>query len=194
MCSARAWQTEPMGIIYNTSMNPSKNELLAKWLVTQDFYDGQGAPDLQDVGGFRLEDPAGEVGMELRLVADRADRSEVIYHVPFSYRAEALEGAEAYLVGTSDHGILGLRYIYDATGDPVFTAQLNELLAGRAIPQHQNNSFEEDSNVRVLGNGVSGTLEVIRRPVAGEVTGQGVVGSWENALGQPLSGLVLRIA
>lgn len=183
-----------MGIIYNTSMNPTKNELLAKWLVTQDFYEGQGTPELQDVGGFRLEDPAGEVGMEFRLVADRADRSEVIYHVPFSYRAEALEGAESYLIGTSDHGILGLRYIYDATGDPVFHAQLEEFLAGRVNAQHQHNSFEEDPNIAVHADRATGTLEVIRRPVAGEISGQGVVGSWENALGQPLSGLVLRIA
>lgn len=183
-----------MGIIYATTMTPSKNELLADWLVTQDFYVGHGQPKLSNVGGFRLEDPAGEVGIEFKIVVDRADNSGVVYHVPLSYRGQPLEDGEKYLIGTSEHGILGTRYIYDAAGDPVFIAQLKEFVAGRAVAQRQNESFEDEPRIRVTGPKRPAKIEVIRRPVAGELTGDGVIGFWENALGQPLTGLVLRTA
>ncbi|WP_347039449.1 hypothetical protein AAHB37_04840 [Glutamicibacter halophytocola] len=96
----------------------------------QEFYTGKGTPKLQHIGGFRLEDPEGQVGVEPRIYADHSDTSDVVYHLPLTYRDAPLPGGEKYLIGTSEHAILGKRYIYDAAGDPVFTAQARQLLAG----------------------------------------------------------------
>ncbi|MGP9781640.1 maltokinase N-terminal cap-like domain-containing protein [Glutamicibacter sp. AOP12-B1-11] len=188
------WQTEPMGIVYNTSMSPTKNELVSAWLVKQDFYSGQGVPKLEHIGGFRLEDPQGKVGVELRIYADHADTSEVIYHVPLSYREAPLEGGEPYLIGISEHAILGPRYVYDAAGDPVFNDQARGLLAGKSIPQHHTESFTDDARITLTGETSGKRAVIIRKPVAGKASAPGVIGFWENALGQELSGLVLRTA
>lgn len=183
-----------MGIIYNTTMKPSKNELVEDWLVRQDFFTGKKKPQLKHVGGFRLEDPAGEVGIEFRLYADNADLSDVIYHVPLTYRDAPLPGAQKYLLGTSEHGILGKRYIYDAEGDPVFTAQLQAFAEGKAVAQHPTESFADEPRVILTKDAVGKKLQIIRRPVRSAGTRSGVVGYWENALGQDLTGLVLRTA
>ncbi|WP_404289758.1 hypothetical protein [Glutamicibacter arilaitensis] len=183
-----------MGIVYNTSMSPTKNELVSAWLIKQDFYSGQGVPKLEHIGGFRLEDPNGKVGVELRIYADHADTSEVIYHVPLSYREAPLEGGEKYLVGISEHAILGPRYVYDASGDPVFEDQARELLAGKAIAQHHTESFTDDARITLTGETNGKKAVIIRKPVAGKANAAGVIGFWENALGQELSGLVLRTA
>ncbi|WP_262983008.1 hypothetical protein [Glutamicibacter arilaitensis] len=39
-----------MGIVYNTTMSPTKVELVTQWLKEQDFYAGQGAPELENIG------------------------------------------------------------------------------------------------------------------------------------------------
>ena len=48
-----------------------------------------------------------------------------------TYRAGALAAADGALIGTSEHGVLGHRWIYDGTRDPVLMAQLVALLRGR---------------------------------------------------------------
>jgi hypothetical protein len=49
-----------MAVIHQTTMSPTKLELLAAWLPGQPWYIGTGrAPDLARVGGFRLDDPRG---------------------------------------------------------------------------------------------------------------------------------------
>lgn len=183
-----------MGIVYNTTMSPTKVELVTQWLKEQDFYAGQGAPELENIGGFRLEDPRGEVGIELLIFADHSDTSDVVYHVPLTYRDVPLEGAEKYLLGTSDHAILGERFVYDAAGDPVFAAQARELLAGKVSAQHRYESFTEDPRIKLCADTAGKDAVIIRRPVARKPAQAGVLGIWENALGQELSGLVLRTA
>ncbi|QDY67638.1 1,4-alpha-glucan branching protein [Glutamicibacter halophytocola] len=183
-----------MGIVYNTSMSPSKNELVSAWLPKQEFYTGKGTPKLQHIGGFRLEDPEGQVGVELRIYADHSDTSDVVYHLPLTYRDAPLPGGEKYLIGTSEHAILGKRYIYDAAGDPVFTAQARQLLAGNTTAQHHSESFTEDPRIKVNGNPAGKDAVIIRKPVSGASGVDGVIGCWENALGQDLAGLVLRTA
>jgi hypothetical protein len=42
--------------------------------------------------------------------------------VPVTYRDAPLPGAEARLLGTMQHSVLGARYVYDACADPVFVA------------------------------------------------------------------------
>ncbi|MCW4465171.1 hypothetical protein OK351_06600 [Glutamicibacter sp. MNS18] len=184
-----------MGIIYATTMDPTKTELLTAWLPGQDFFVGTGIPQLETLGGFRLEDPAGEVGMEFILAVDRQDAENVLYHLPLSYRGAPIEAAEEHLLGTSEHGVLGLRYIYDAAGDPVWQQCVRELFAGRSVPQHQNDSDTSEPRVVVNEPGSSqGRIEIIRRPVAGTGQGRVVIGVWQDTDGIGQSGPVLRMA
>ncbi|MFF8504916.1 1,4-alpha-glucan branching protein [Streptomyces anulatus] len=144
-----------MASIHRTTMTPTKLELLAGWLPRQSWYAGSGeTPDLVNAGGFRLDDPAGEVGIEFMVVADRAGQEPVAYLVPLGYRGAALEGVPGEaLIGTSEHGVLGTRWIYDGAHDPVVLAQLRALLGGDAKPQQQSVSDTPDPTVIVHGTG-----------------------------------------
>ncbi|MFJ4516598.1 hypothetical protein [Streptomyces sp. NPDC088816] len=83
------------------------------------------------------------------------------YLVPMGYRDTALEGVlgEA-LIGTSEHGVLGTRWIYDGVHDPVVMAQLRALLRGEAMPQHQSGSDTPDPTVTVHCTGPYDGLDV----------------------------------
>ncbi|WP_424216415.1 maltokinase N-terminal cap-like domain-containing protein (plasmid) [Streptomyces sp. BI20] len=130
-----------MAVIHHTVLKPTKLELLEAWLPTRPWYRaGAGAPVLSKAGGFRLDDPAGEVGIEFMVVADAAAPEPVAYLVPLTYRGAPLAGAEEGLVGTMDHGVLGQRWAYDAGRDPVAVERLAALIAGEATPQHQSAS------------------------------------------------------
>lgn len=137
-----------MATIHRTTMAPTKLELLRDWLPRQPWYRDTGEPPaLSRSGGFRLDDPAGEVGLEFLFVTDGAAGEETTYHVPLAYRGAPLSGAEAGLIGTSEHGVLGRRWIYDGAHDPVAVAQLLAFLAGEAQAQHQNDSDTPDPSV-----------------------------------------------
>ena len=137
-----------MAILHETTMSPSKLELLTVWLPTQPWYLGAaGAPELSRAGGFRLDDPDGEVGIEFMAVTDRSGDRAITYQVPMTYRAHALGGAGAGLIGTAEHGVLGRRWIYDGTHDPVLAAQLVSLIQGEAQAQAQNKSDTPDPTV-----------------------------------------------
>lgn len=138
-----------MATVHSTSMTPTKLELLGAWLPKQDWYAGPDAPELRRAGGFRLDDPAGEVGIELMVVNAIGADGTVSCLVPMTYRGAPLPGADAHLIGTSEHGVLGPRWIYDGVADPVLRAQLTELLLGRVLPQHQSRSNEVDGDVSV---------------------------------------------
>jgi hypothetical protein len=131
-------------------MVPSKLELLAEWLPKQDWYTGLSAgPSLARVGGFRLDDPAGEVGIEFMVVRDDAAREVTAYHVPMTYRGAPVAGGDAALIGTSRHGVLGRRWIYDGTADAVLVAALTRLIRGQAQAQAQSQSNTPDVTVHV---------------------------------------------
>ena len=57
---------------------------------------------------YRLDDPAGEVGMEGFLLTDANGHT---VHVPLSYRAQPLDGAEEHLLETTQHSVLGTRRV-----------------------------------------------------------------------------------
>jgi hypothetical protein len=122
-----------MAVIHRTTLVPGKRELLAAWLPKQDWSTGSPAgPSLARAGGFRLDDPAGQVGIEFDVARDDAAQPVAGYLVPMTYRGSPLAGADADLIGTAEHGVLGRRWIYDGTHDPVLLAQLAELIQGRA--------------------------------------------------------------
>lgn len=149
-CLASPWSRFcALAIIYPTTLVPSKLELLADWLPRQDWYVSCAhEPSLARAGGFRLDDPAGEVGIEFMVVLDGADTgSATAYLVPLTYRGSALPGAADALIGTAEHGVLGQRWIYDGTRDPVLLAALAELVAGRVQAQAQRVSDTPDPTV-----------------------------------------------
>jgi Maltokinase N-terminal cap domain len=137
-----------MAIIHKTTLVPGKLELLTDWMPAQPWYAGPGrTPELAKTGGFRLDDPDGAVGIEFMLVTDGSGGGAATYQVPLTYRSAALPGAEASLIGTAEHGVLGRRWIYDGTGDPVLVAQLVALIQGEAEPQAQSLSSTPDPTV-----------------------------------------------
>lgn len=137
-----------MSVIHRTTMSPTKLELLTDWLPSQPWYiGGEGEPELSKAGGFRLDDPADEVGIEFMAITDEAGDRPVSYHLPLTYRGAPLEGADPALLGTAEHGVLGRRWVYDGTHDPVLVTQLLALLQGRATPQAQNVTDTADPTV-----------------------------------------------
>ncbi|MEV6487487.1 hypothetical protein AB0M20_02440 [Actinoplanes sp. NPDC051633] len=109
-----------MALIHKASLTPSKIELLAAWLPGNPWY-RTATGELARVASYRFDDPAGEVGIETFLV--RAGDGPT-FQVPLTYRGAPLTGAEQWLVGTTEHSVLGTRWVYDACGDPVYAATL----------------------------------------------------------------------
>ncbi|MGQ5636083.1 MULTISPECIES: maltokinase N-terminal cap-like domain-containing protein [unclassified Streptomyces] len=125
-----------MAIIHRTTLEPTKLELLTDWLPSRPWYrGGPDAPVLTKSGGFRLEDPEGEVGIEFMVATDTSTPEPTAYLVPLTYRAAPLAGAGHALVGTTEHGVLGSRWVYDGCHDPVLVSGLLALIEGRA-PAH----------------------------------------------------------
>jgi hypothetical protein len=110
-----------MALMHQATMTPTKLELLSAWVPTRPWYRGPDAAAVTRVAAARFDDPAGEVGIETILL--RCGDGPVL-HVPLTYRGAPLAGADQWLVGTSEHSVLGLRWVYDACGDPVYAAVL----------------------------------------------------------------------
>jgi hypothetical protein len=111
-----------MAILYpQATLSPTKVELLTTWLPTREWYRGPAEPVLTRVGGYRFDDPDGEVGIETLLV-QAGDGP--LYQVPLTYRGNPLHGRDEWLVGTSQHSVLGRRWIYDGCGDPLYARTL----------------------------------------------------------------------
>jgi hypothetical protein len=182
-----------MAVIHRTTLKPSKLELLTTWLPTQPWYRGRSAPSLAKAGGFRLDDPAGEVGIELLIVTDAAGPGVDAYLVPLTYRASPGEGT---LIGTMDHGVLGLRYVYDGPTDPVFRSQVDALLRGEVPPQAQSESDTIDPTVRVAVAPGATDVEMVRRLDAASAAEPDlpatVSAPWREPDGAPHRSVVLR--
>jgi hypothetical protein len=143
-----------MAVIHHTTLEPTKLELLTSWLPSRPWYRGGAAePKLAKAGGFRLDDPQGEVGIEFMVVTDACGPHPTAYLVPLTYRGAPLDGAEHALVGTMEHGVLGRRWAYDGCHDPVAVDRLSALLQGRAQAQDQNISDAPDREVTASHTG-----------------------------------------
>jgi len=164
-----------MALIYRADLNPSKIELLAAWLPGNPWYQ-TAAGELARVASYRFDDPDGEVGVETLLV--RAGDGP-IFQVPLTYRGAPLTGADQWLVGTTDHSVLGKRWVYDACGDPVYAATLARAIIADAGQAEQ--TIEKDGRVEAFpptmtitssgdaGAGVPAVSEV-RRVAPGDPT------------------------
>jgi hypothetical protein len=116
-----------MALLHHAQVVPSKLEVVGGWITAQPFWpDGAQPASLRRVAGFRFDDPAGKVGIETLVVrCDAPDGTGVItFQIPLTYRETPLDGGEAAFMGTMEHSVLGTRWVYDATGDPVYVAEL----------------------------------------------------------------------
>lgn len=110
-----------MALLHRAELRPSKLDLLAAWLPGRSWFAGTAGAEVTRVATYRFDDPAGEVGIETLLV--RAGDGPVL-QVPLTYRGAPLAGAEQWLVGTTEHSVLGRRWVYDACADPVYPPAL----------------------------------------------------------------------
>ena len=138
-----------MALLHRATIRPTKAELLADWVPTQPW----GESDLTLVGAYRFDDPDGEVGIETHVVSTPGGH---LLQVPLTYRGDPLDGAEQFLICTMEHSVLGQRWIYDATGDPVYARVLaSVLLAGveQAEELVEGTDAPREPSMRVTGSG-----------------------------------------
>ena len=184
-----------MAIVHKgASLVPSKTELVTGWMPHQRWYHGKGhEPVLRRVGGFRFEDPEGEVGVETLLLADTAAEPVVVYQVPLTYRGAPLEGADHALLGTMEHSVLGRRWVYDAPHDPVYVAQLvDTILRSRASDEAQasvgsNELARGSSSGQVLGSVGSATV------LTGEQSNTSIICRMVDPEGGPAEPLIVKV-
>lgn len=115
-----------MAIIHRAELRPSKAEALAAWLPSQAWSGVTPGEEIEVVARFRLDDPEGEVGVETIVVRTASGR---LLHTPLTYRDAPLARADAFLVTEMDHSVLGRRWVYDATGDPVYADVVRRTIA-----------------------------------------------------------------
>ncbi|MFD8572957.1 1,4-alpha-glucan branching protein [Streptomyces sp. NPDC059639] len=175
-----------MSIIHRTTITPTKLELLTEWLPKQSWYRGAGTPELAKAGGFRLDDPAGEVGLEFLATTDTSGPEPVTYHVPMTYRGAPLPGADAALIGTVVHGVLGERWVYDGAQDPVLVAELTALMKGEVPAHAQSVDGELDPTVHAAPG--DGRPEIVRVLEPGSTAPSGVSAEWGTADGGRVRG------
>lgn len=148
-----------MALIYTSaSVTPSKLDLLNAWVPARPWYSAGGlsAGELEKVAAYRFDDPVGEVGIE-GFVLRGADGS--LLHQVLTYREEPLTESAAWLVGTTEHSVLGTRYVYDVAGDPVgLTAFYTAVVTGgREADQVAHGETEPfPPSMTVRGSGTPG--------------------------------------
>ncbi|MEV8441117.1 hypothetical protein AB0425_27375 [Actinosynnema sp. NPDC051121] len=162
-----------MALIHKATLSPTKLELLAGWLPGRDWHTGP-TGEMRRVAGYRFDDPAGAVGIETMLV--RVGDGPV-HQVPLTYRDAPLDGADEWLIGTSEHSVLGKRWVYDAFGDPVYAAALAHAILTGAGQAEEFVQVEDRLEPRApsMGIAVSGNVPVdapgrVERVVEGDPT------------------------
>ncbi len=154
-----------MAHIHKATLTPSKIELLTPWLRSREWADG--VTGVRNVGAYRFDDPAGQVGIETFLLETH---DGAVLHGPATPRAQPLRGADEHLIGTTEHSTLGPRWVYDGCGDPVWAAALTQTIltggtqAAEMVDDGDGGLIERTPTATAVGSGEPGR-EV--PPVAG---------------------------
>ena len=145
-----------MAILHQAEVRPTKLELLADWLPTQSWFAGEADAEFINVAAYRFDDPDGEVGVETIFVRTGTGPT---MQVPLTYRGAPLEGAEASLICTMDHTVLGKRWVYDGVGDPVYLQTLamttlnGEHQVALIVENADGSRIQREPSVLVSGTG-----------------------------------------
>jgi hypothetical protein len=145
-----------MALLHEATVSPRKDELVGPWLRGRPWWDGE--TERAPVGSFRLDDPAGEVGIECFLFGSASGST---LFVPVTYRAAPLPDSEAGLVGTMEHSVLGTRHVYDASVDPVFVATVLDTIrsgghqADLVLRRTDGSEVARETSATAKGEGVS---------------------------------------
>lgn len=171
--------------IHDATLTPTKLELLAGWLPSQSWFGGTPV-DLARVASYRFVDPEGDVGIETMLVSSQG----TTYQVPLTYRAAALHEADDSLIGTSEHSVLGTRYVYDAVADPIYMVELMRVIhegdTEADLSRGQKSMTVQGSGIVPVSNASGESMRVVRvldgKHVPGTRTPLGtLVGKWTSA-------------
>lgn len=179
-----------MALLHDATLVPSKRELLTSWLETQPWWPGG---EYDHLGAYRLDDPEGEVGLEC-FVLGAPDGS--LFHVPVTYRGAPLDGAEEHLIGTTEHSVLGSRWVYDGLADPVLVATMTATIVtgGRQADQEIESGGQRQartSSATVRGSGEASAplplegleLVVVRRIGDAIEADETLTGQWRDGGG-----------
>jgi hypothetical protein len=134
-------------------------ELLSDWVPVQAWFTAlDDLCTLEAIGAYRFDDPDGEVGIESHLLQNIDGQ---VFHVPLTYRGAALGGAEASLIGTMQHSVLGPRWVYHACGDPVYAQALaTTILTGGSQADVEvvtdKGRVRREPTAKVTGSGLPG--------------------------------------
>ncbi|MGG7103720.1 CG0192-related protein [Rhodococcus sp. 24CO] len=142
-----------MALIHSAQLNPSKIDLLRAWVPGQPWVGSTDPSSLEHIDACRFDDPDGEVGIETHLLRTSGG---AVLQVPLTYRGAPLAGAEAFLISTMDHSVLGERWVYDACCDPVYVRALATTIvtAGtEAALEFANPGDAREVTAHVLGSG-----------------------------------------
>jgi hypothetical protein len=168
-----------MAILHKSVLVPTKTELLERWVGEQPWWPGGADTSLTKVGAFRLDDPAGAVGIEW-IIARTADG--VLLQLPLTYRDAPLDDGGAVLLGTMEHSVLGTRWTYDAATDPVAVTVLADLLDGRVAQAREmletdggRSEREPSVRVRVATDRTGGAARVTDAGAAADTGTSGTV-------------------
>ena len=156
-----------MATIHQATLTPTKLDLLSAWLPGRHWYPADTVAGLQRVAACRFDDPAGEVGVEMFVVRD-ADGPLV--HVPMTYRGAPLDDGELTLIGTTEHSVLGTRWVYDAVGDPVYVEALTSAIRtggheAEELVETDGGPQRRDPSMTVRGTGMAESSKPIGRIV-----------------------------
>ena len=141
-------------MVHRAQLSPSKHELVGAFLPTRPWGRAAG-PAVQRVAAYRFDDPDGEVGIEVLLVRGADGR---LLQVPLTYRGAPAPGQEAHLVGTTEHSVLGRRWVSDVCGDPVAVAAfLRTVVEGGTGAEEQVETGDGGSVPRATDAAVTGS-------------------------------------
>ncbi|HEX8971644.1 maltokinase N-terminal cap-like domain-containing protein [Oryzihumus sp.] len=175
------------------TLTPPFAEFLPAWVAEQRWYPGKGRrPALRRVGGLRLQDPDGEVGIEVHLVADDSAAGTAIYQLPFTYRAQPLPGGEHALVAHTRHSVLGDRWVYDGPHDPAYTQALLRLVLDEGTVESDGGA--EDGTA--TGHRQPGTTVgrmAVSRVLRGEQSNTSIVYDMVDEHGEPATPVICKV-
>jgi hypothetical protein len=190
-----------MGLVhYTATVQPTKRKLARRWLASKAWASNGTTqrPTLEKVGEYRFDDPAGAVGVETILW--RTPDGTVL-QVPFTYRGSPLAGADAHLVGSMEHSVLGKRWVYDGCADPVWAATIaTAILTGgtqaQMVIEKDGATIDVPPRIRVHGSGSAGAPvpavtsvdSVVDEGQVTQVSAGGLTISLPRIIGTPVSG------